>query len=132
MINLNVGDRFESELIVEEKHTAAAFGSGSIFVFSTPMMIGLMENAALKCAEQKLESHLSTVGTFVDVKHIAATPMGQRVRAVAELMEIDQKKLLFKVEAYDEVEKIGEGMHGRYIIDAAKFLEKVNQKGSKK
>ena len=132
MINLKIGDRFESELIVEEKHTAAAFGSGSIFVFSTPMMIGLMENAALKCAAEKLESHLSTVGTFVDVKHIAATPMGQKVRAVAELMEIDRKKLLFRVEAYDEVEKIGEGLHGRYIIDAAQFLEKANQKGSKK
>lgn len=128
MTQLKIGDRFESTLIVEEKHTAAAFGSGSIFVFSTPMMIGLMENAALMCAQAKLESPYSTVGTFVDVKHIAATPMGQKVSAIAELIEMDQKKLLFKVEAFDENEKIGEGLHGRYIIDSVKFLEKVNQK----
>lgn len=132
MHHLKIGDQFTSELIVEERHTAAAFGSGNLFVFSTPMMIGLMENAALKCAEAGLEEAFSTVGTHVDVKHMAATPMGQKVTATAELIEIDDKKLLFKVEAYDEVEKIGEGLHGRYIIHAEKFLKRVNQKAENK
>jgi predicted thioesterase len=126
MHNLKIGDRFTSELIVEEKHTASAFGSGDLYVFSTPMMVGLMENAALRCAQEKLENGYSTVGTYLDVKHLAATPMGQRVTATAELVEIDGKKLTFRVEAYDETEKIGEGFHGRYIIDSEKFLSKIN------
>ena len=107
MTQLKIGDRFESTLIVEEKHTAAAFGSGSIFVFSTPMMIGLMENAALMCAQAKLESPYSTVGTFVDVKHIAATPMGQKVSAIAELIEMDQKNCCLKLKPLMRTKKSG-------------------------
>ena len=128
MQNLNIGDTYSSELIVEEKHTASAFGSGSIFVFSTPMMIGLMENAALKCAQKNLESGYSTVGMSVDIVHIAATPMGQKVKATAELIGIEGKKLIFKIEAYDEIEKIGEGKHERYIINVEKFMSKVEEK----
>ena len=127
--SLKVGDQFESELVVEYKHSAAAFGSGAIEVFSTPMMIGLMENAALNCAQNGLEESFGTVGTFVNVKHVAATPLGMKVVAKAELLEIDGKKLLFKVEAYDETGLIGEGTHGRFIIDSQKFLDKINQKG---
>ena len=131
MHRLNVGDQWKSDLIVEEKHTAAAFGSGNIFVFSTPMMIGLMENAALNCAQNNLDEGYSTVGTEVSVKHLAATPMGQKVYAVAEIVEIDGKRIVFSVEAYDEVEKIGEGKHERFIIQASKFLERVNKKNNK-
>ncbi len=127
----NIGDTFTSELIVEEKHTAAAFGSGNLLVFSTPMMIGLMENAALNCAQSSLENGYSTVGTSLDIKHLAATPIGQKITATAELIEVSEKKLTFKVEAFDEVEKIGEGMHGRYIIDSKKFLDRVKQKSNK-
>jgi predicted thioesterase len=129
MINLKVGDTFESELIVEYKHSAAAFGSGKIEVFSTPMMIGLMENASLNCAQKGLAPHLGTVGTFVDVKHTAATPIGMKVVAKAELIEVDGKKLVFKVEAFDEVGLIGSGTHGRFVIDSEKFLAKINEKG---
>lgn len=132
MHRLKIGDHFTSELIVEEKHTAAAFGSGNIYVFSTPMMIGLMENASLKCAQSGLDDEWSTVGTTVDIKHLAATPMGQRVVATAELIEIDDKKLLFKVSAHDENGLIGEGLHGRYIIHVEKFLSRVNRKTSEK
>jgi len=128
MQKLTIGDTFTSELIVEEKHTAAAFGSGNLFVFSTPMMIGLMENAALNCAQRVLEDGYSTVGTHLDVKHLAATPLGQKVTATAELIEIAGKKLTFKVEAFDSIEKIGEGTHGRYIIESKQFLERVEQK----
>lgn len=132
MHRLKIGDLFTSELIVEEKHTAAAFGSGNIYVFSTPMMIGLMENAALNCAQEGLDVDWSTVGTTVDIRHMAATPMGQRVYATAELVEIDDKKLLFKVEAFDENEKIGEGLHGRYIIHVEKFMARIDQKSKAK
>lgn len=128
MNQLKVGDQFTSELIVEEKHTAAAFGSGDILVFSTPNMVGLMENAALNCAQEGLEDGLSTVGTFLNIKHSAATPVGMKVKAIAELIEIEGKKLTFKVTAYDELDQIGSGTHGRYIIDSQKFLDRVNQK----
>lgn len=131
MHHLKIGDNFTSKLTVEEKHTAAAFGSGSIYVFSTPMMIGLMENAALKCAQLGLDEGLSTVGTSVNIKHLAATPMGQEVCATAELIGIDGKKLTFKVTAKDENELIGEGEHERFIIDSEKFLSRVNAKNNK-
>lgn len=130
-MTLKIGDAFESRLIVKEEHTAAAFGSGAIMVFSTPMMIGLMENAALKCAELGLEEGLSTVGIEVNIKHLAATPLGQEVVARAELVNIEGKKLTFKVSAKDEVELIGEGIHERFIIDAEKFLKRVENKKTK-
>lgn len=131
MHHLKINDQFTSELIVAESHTAAAFGSGDIHVFSTPMMIGLMENAALKCAELKLDEGFSTVGTMVHISHIAATPVGQKVKATAVLVEINEKKLVFDVTAYDEVEKIGSGRHERFIIQKEKFLSRVLTKGSR-
>ncbi len=124
--NLEIGMIYESALIVEEKHTAFAYGSGSLYVFSTPAMIGLIENAALNCVDTEIGEKYSTVGIHLDIKHIAATKMGQKVHAIAELVEIDGKKLLFKVEAFDEEKKIGEGYHSRFIIDFEKFMEKVN------
>lgn len=126
--NLPVGSTTISEQVVEQKDTAAAFGSGDINVFATPMMIGLMENAALNDALKHLPEGYSTVGTFVNVKHIAATPLGMTVRAEAELIEVSGKKLTYKVTAYDEKDKIGEGTHGRYIIHGASFLEKIESK----
>lgn len=124
-ICLEKGNQYESVLIVEEKHTAKAFGSGDLYVFSTPMMVALMENAAMKSAEL---GGYATVGTSLNVKHIAATPMGHKVRAIAELIEIEGKKLVFRVTAFDEKEKIGEGVHERFIIDVEKFMKKVGMK----
>lgn len=125
--NLKLGITYESKQIVEEKNTAAAYGSGSIFVFATPAMIGLMENAALKCADEYLPEGFSTVGTELNVKHIAATPMGMEAKAVAELIEIDGRRLVFRVEAFDEDKKIGTGTHERFIIDVEKFMSKLNK-----
>jgi predicted thioesterase len=127
--DLRVGLKAEAELVVEQKDTAEAFGSGGVKVFATPLMIGLMESAALKAADPVLPAGYSTVGTHLDVKHLAATPIGMKARAIAELVEIDGKRLVFKVEAFDEAEKIGEGTHERYIIQMDKFLSKVNKKG---
>lgn len=125
---LKVGLRYTSELTVEEKHTAVAFGSGSIYVLSTPMMIGLMENAAMKAVEELLGAEYTTVGINLNVAHLAATPMGMKVRAEAILTSVDGKKLTFTVVAYDEQEKIGEGTHERFVVSCEKFMKKTNDK----
>tara|TARA_Y100001933_G_C18915601_1_gene528708 strand:+ start:541 stop:930 length:390 start_codon:yes stop_codon:yes gene_type:complete len=128
MSELKVGLVYETKKIVEEADTAAKFGSGGIYVFATPMMIGIMENAAMNCVAEALSQEESTVGIHLDVKHMAATPMGMEVRAVAELIEIDGKKLKFKVEAFDEKRKIGEGTHDRFIINVDKFMSRLEEK----
>lgn len=125
---LEIGMTGEIEKVVTEKDTAASFGSGSVLVLATPMMIGLMENAALKAVDPSLPDDYATVGTHLDVKHLAATPVGMKATAKAELIEIDGKKLKFKIEAYDEKDKIGEGYHSRYIINVPKFINASKDK----
>jgi fluoroacetyl-CoA thioesterase len=115
----------EATTTVVHENTAAAVGAGGVEVFGTPMMIALMEMAAWRAVEDKLEPGLVTVGTLVNVKHLAATPLGQQVRAYAELLEIDGRRLVFKVEAYDERQKIGEGIHERYIVQLERFLSRL-------
>lgn len=130
MMKFNVKEGMEGkvEMVVEDKDTALQFGSGGVEVFATPMMIGLMENASLKAVDEFLPEGYGTVGTHLDVKHLGATPVGMKVWATAKLMEIDRKALTFHVEAFDEVEKIGEGTHKRFIIEVEKFLEKSKKK----
>lgn len=125
---LNRGLKFKIEKVVTEKDTAMSFGSGGVKVFATPMMIGLMENAALSAVDLHLPKGYVTVGTRIDVRHLAATPVGMKVYAMAQLTGIDGKRLEFKVEAYDEKEKIGEGSHERYIIDVERFIERTAAK----
>ena len=128
--NLKVGMEAQVERIVEEADTAVRFGSGGVRVFATPMMVALMENAALNAVDPQLGENFATVGLSLNVKHIAATPVGMKVSARAELASIEGKKLTFRVEAYDEQEKIGEGTHERYIIELSKFLERIGRKGT--
>lgn len=125
---LNRGLKFKIEKVVTEKDTAMSFGSGGVKVFATPMMIGLMENAALSAVDLHLPKGYVTVGTRIDVRHLAATPVGMKVYAMAQLTGMDGKRLEFKVEAYDEKEKIGEGSHERYIIDVERFIERTAAK----
>lgn len=120
--NIKLGMKAKLEKTVEEKDTAREFGSGAALVFATPMMIGLMEGAAMNAVKDYLPEGFSTVGTSVNIKHISATPVGKKVWAEAEIVEIDRKRLVFKVEAFDEDKKIGEGTHERFIIDEAKFM----------
>lgn len=127
--NLKVGMTAEIERVVGEEDTAVSFGSGGVKVFATPMMVALMENAALKAVDPYLGEGFATVGLSLNVKHIAATPVGMKVSARAELLSIEGKKLTFRIEAFDEQEKIGEGTHERYIIDLAKFLDRAARKG---
>ncbi len=106
------------------ENTAARVGAGGVEVFGTPMMIALMEQASWQSVANDLEQGYVTVGTLVNVRHLAATPLGQRVRATAELIEIDGRRLVFKVEAYDEKQKIGEGQHERFIVNLERFMKK--------
>lgn len=128
--HLKVGMKAVVEHVVGEKDTAASFGSGGVLVYATPMMIGLMENASLKAVDPHLPEGYATVGIHLDVKHMAATPVGMKVRAEAELIEIEGKKLKFKIEAYDEKDKIGEGFHSRYIINKEKFIRATEEKAN--
>jgi len=125
---LELGMKGSVELKVDFKHTAASFGSGGVQVFATPMMVGIMENAALKAVDPFLPEGYSTVGIHLDVKHVAATPVGMTVRSEAELIGIEGKKLKFHITAHDEKGLIGEGIHSRAIINLKKFMASVAEK----
>lgn len=124
-MSLQPGLKGEASTTVVYENTAAAVGAGGVEVFATPMMIALMENAAWRAVADFLEEGYVSVGTRVDVRHLAATPIGQRVRATAELVEVDGRRLVFRVEAYDEEKKIGEGTHERFIVHLQRFLERL-------
>jgi fluoroacetyl-CoA thioesterase len=119
----------EATTVVTDANTAAAVGSGGIHVFSTPMMVALMENAAMQAVQPHLAEGESTVGTVVHIKHMAATPLGMQVKAIARLDTVDGRRLLFTVEAFDGKEKIGEGTHERFVIQVEKFLSRIARKG---
>jgi fluoroacetyl-CoA thioesterase len=118
----------EREWEVTEDYTAARWGSGALDVFSTPALVGLMESAAMAALEGKLEPGQTTVGGHIDVQHLAATPIGSRVRARAELTSVEGRKLTFAIQAWDEHELIGEAVHDRYVIDAKRFLSRLQEK----
>ncbi|MBT3318373.1 MAG: thioesterase family protein [Clostridia bacterium] len=126
--NLKLNLSAKSEQIVQDKDTAKALGSGRAEVFATPRMIALMENAAYTAVQPVLAKGRSTVGTAINAKHLAATPVGIKVWAKATLCEIDRKKLTFTIEAHDETELIGTAVHERFIIDEQKFADKANTK----
>ena len=125
---MDIGLSAKVEKTVEYKDTAKAVASGLAEVFATPCMIAMMENAAYLAVQGELESGQSTVGISIDVKHLAATPMGMKVWAQAKLVEVDRKKLTFEIEAHDEAELVGTAVHERFIIDEEKFIAKVNEK----
>ncbi len=113
---------------VSESLTASHIGSGTVRVLATPMMIALMEKCCRLAVKPYLEEGQETVGTHVNVSHVSATPVGMEVKVECELTEIDRRRLTFRVSAQDERGLIGEGLHERFIIDVAKFSEKVNKK----
>ncbi|MBC8249273.1 MAG: thioesterase family protein [Anaerolineales bacterium] len=121
----------QTELLVGEENTASHLGSGNVAVLATPEMIRLMEKAAVAAVDHLLPDGYRTVGVAVNVRHLAVTPVGMRVRAQAELTAVEGRRLTFRVEAFDEVERIGEGEHRRVIIDLERFKERVEAKGEK-
>ena len=116
------------EIVVGEEHTAPHVGSGRVRVLATPIMINLMEAAALQAVEGLLPAGHQTVGIHLDVTHVAATPVGMRVRAHAQLMRVDKRTLFFDVSAEDEKERIGGGLHERIVINLAKFDGRMQDK----
>ena len=125
---LEVGIKGCKEIIVSEADTALLFKSGELEVLATPKVVMLVEETAYKSISDNLETNESTVGTKVDLKHIAATPIGMKVMCETELIEIDRRRLVFSFTVKDEKEVIAEGIHERFIIDKEKFLNKVNSK----
>ena len=128
MCDIRPGITGEAKDRVTEANTAQAYGSGQVNVYATPAMIGLMENAALKSVEPLLDEGTTTVGMSVNIKHLAPTLIGMAVTANTVLKEVDGRRLLFSVEAFDEKGKIGEGLHERFIINLNKFLTKLENK----
>ena len=126
--NLSTGLKAEKTELVTKDNTAIKFGSGSVAVYATPAMVGLMEGACVAVVDPLLPKAMSTVGIDLSVKHLAATPIGVTVWAVAELLEINGRRLIFKVEAFDNKEQIGKGTHERYIIDIEQFYQKAEAK----
>jgi fluoroacetyl-CoA thioesterase len=132
MVAIEPGLIGELTHVVTEADTAAAYGSGLVPVLSTPHLIALMESASQAAIASRLDERNTAVGTWVDMRHLAATPVGMQVRIRAKLLEVDRRRLRFRVEAWDEVEKVGEADHERFIVDRARFLARVEEKAGKR
>jgi fluoroacetyl-CoA thioesterase len=122
------GLRGSASLVVGDEHTAPSIGSGKVRVLATPVMINLIEAAALAAVEHLLPAGYQSLGTRLDVRHIAATPVGMRVTATAEVLRVDGRTVHFRVEARDERELIGDGTHDRMVVNVAKFDQRVQRK----
>ena len=127
-MEITVGMKGEAFSEVEREDTALEVGSGSLLVYATPCMVALMEGAACEAILPALPEGKTSVGTLLNITHIAATPVGMDVRAEAEVIEVDGNSVTFQVTAFDESGKIGEGIHKRAIITSQKFLDKVYSK----
>jgi fluoroacetyl-CoA thioesterase len=125
---LHPGLEGHAELLVGEEHTAPRIGSGRVRVLATPVMINLMEAAALDAAENLIPVGNQSLGTRLDVRHIAATPVGMRVCATARLLSVEGRTLEFQVEAHDEKDLIGDGSHQRLVVNVARFDQRVQAK----
>ena len=126
---LEAGQSAEVERVVTPDLTADALGNPGVKVLATPFVLTLLENAAHAVMKPHLPAGAGTVGTMVEMKHLAPTPLGMTVRAKAILVETDGKRCLFQVEAYDQVEKIAEGRHERFVIpNLEKFLDRAMKK----
>jgi len=128
MREIKIGLTAELVEVVTDELTANALGSGLVPALATPAMIALMENASVSAIREYLEFGETSVGIEVNVKHLAATPVGMRVLARAEVLSVDKRRVTFRVEAWDGKERIGEGTHVRAIVDEARFEERIAQK----
>lgn len=124
------GLRGKATAVVDDTQTAAAVGSGAVASFSTPALVALMEKAAITAITPYLDQGESSVGTEISLKHLEATPIGFHVVADAEVTAVEGKRVSFLVTASDDREKIGEGTHVRYVVDFARFMERVERKAA--
>lgn len=122
---MKIGQTYTSQLLVEERHLAINVGSGDLPVLATPVMVMLMENAAMKSVADTIAEDETTVGAQVSVSHLRPTPLADTVNATATLVEIDGRKLTFRVIAEDSKGLVGEGTHVRYIVNRERFVSKI-------
>jgi len=128
MDKLEPGLTGQAQTNVTEANTALKIGSGSVPVFATPMLVALMEIAAINSIDGFLPGGMTTVGTKINISHTAATPVGMTVKAHARLVEVDRKRLVFEVSAIDESGEVGKGRHERFVVDLEKFISKAKEK----
>ncbi len=126
---IETGIKGHKEQIVTPEMSAARVGSGLVDVFATPMLVALVEQTCYESVLPHLDEGQGTVGTLVNVSHVSATPIGMRVWCDSELVEVDRRRLVFRVKAFDEAGPIGEGTHERFVIDTERFMQKLQSKG---
>lgn len=126
MKEIKIGTVGVAETVVSIENTALTVGSGSLEVFSTPMMTALMEKAACEVMSKFLENDETTVGTMLNITHDRATPMGISVKATAEIIEVSGREITFKITAKDKDGNIGQGIHKRFVVYAEKFMNKLS------
>lgn len=125
---IETGIKGHREQTVTAEMSAARVGSGLVDVFATPMLVALVEQTCYESVLPHLDEGQGTVGTLVNVSHVSATPIGKRVWCESELVEVDRRRLVFTIKAYDDAGLIGEGTHERFVIDTAKFMDKLKAK----
>jgi predicted thioesterase len=125
---LKLGLKGEKAIVVAEEHTAPHVGSGGVPVLATPVMVNLLEAAALAAVEKFLPAGYQTLGTVLNLTHFAATPVGLEVRAMTELVAVEGRTLTFSLKAEDEIETIGEGSHQRVVVNVERFEQRVKNK----
>ena len=127
-MDITVGLKAEARTCAEREDTALEVGSGSLLVYATPCMVALMEGAACEAIADCLPEDKTSVGTYLEISHISATPVGMEVWAEAEVTAVEGSTITFQVTAYDEAGKIGEGIHKRAVISTQRFLDKTYSK----
>ncbi|MCR5445483.1 MAG: thioesterase family protein [Bacteroidales bacterium] len=125
---IEIGTKGHKEQIVTPEMSAARVGSGLVDVFATPMLVALVEQTCYESVLPHLDEGQGTVGTLVNISHTSATPIGKRVWCDSELVEVDRRRLVFKVKAFDEAGLISECTHERFVIDTTRFMEKLKDK----
>src|SRR5215213_8379555 len=128
LTDLKEGLTGTAALVVAEEHTAPSIGSGRVHVLATPVMINLMEAAALNAVEALLPAGHQSLGTHLDVGHYAATPVGMGLRANAIVTKVDGRTIEFRVEAFDDRERVGDGTHTRVVVNVQRFDQRVQRK----
>lgn len=127
-MDIEIGAKATYKVMVDKSNTAKTMGSGSLEVFATPSMVAIMEKSSTMAIEKYLDEGSTSVGTALDITHVSATPVGMEVSATAEVIAVNGREISFKVQAFDEVGLIGEGIHKRFIVFAEKFQYKTNAK----
>jgi predicted thioesterase len=127
-VKLDVGRTYQSQTRVEEWMTAEKAGNKGVDVLSTPMLLQFVEDAAMQCIAPALDAGMVSLGTHIDLAHLASTPVGLIIRTEVEVIKVDGRRIEFAFSAFDEREKIAEGTHERYLTERTRFIERLDEK----